>query len=916
VRSENTHRRGGVFFQKNLPENIMDTAIWTLKNILIQMHSPSQINKPKPESDGESSLSSLADTTEDEFPGPLGAQQPRTQVWEHEPLSDRQRLILKRQSETFDLKDPFWAYARIEAALQLSGPQTIAQAEEMVATAESAESVETDDVSDTTPRKPKRVKKAVDMRKMLDNRVFESSAYQTAENLQWSFDTSTDANDLLIQPTLEDYERISMHEKWLDAQEYQFDNHEEACRNLGIVDKANPRIKGMQRGQELKFWQPVCINRVAEIMRLDLLRGAIIADVVGVGKTWEAVAFLLHQLNKFKHKHAAAEQDKTEPPEGRPVIIIVPPHLIDQWMDEIMSITEEFQVLLYYGDARRQVGSYIKDKLTKKHEIFKGGLESARTIVVTSYQTWEARHGPQAVKAWCGSKKKPYNPANPHMPPDFPGNLNGRFGVAVFDEAHMLRNRESGISFACTWLRAGFRILLTATPFYNDVRDFLGYIGLLLRSNPAAKATFTSSRVRQIVEAPPGTEDERLLCSQEFVTKHILSKEVQDTNTISYRLRKILQRLMIRRTQGSALPIGSTNKIGADIPPAFKKVLTPSFEPEEFAAYQAYEAVNRRNIFIMDREKPSHAHWHMGRLRKLIMGSSWLGFINVESSLPASAVVESLGAVRRHEWIACVRPSLEAKTLVEKNTVKGFYTRTREHHHTKISLSNSDGDAIQLDTGGLEWLLRGAPKMRAMLPIIRDQVFLKQEKSLVWTYFPGEEVYISAVLTEAGVDHAVIHAGLTARERSIIVKSFTRDPDKCMVLVMSYLVSSAGLNLQNLCRNLHLFSPATSKAVKDQSVGRALRVGQTRTVFVYEYCVPKTFNVYLAERSMQKALPGLVTMMCTGLAPALDNSEAGFSVEGWVIRDGELVALGNGEEPQEGDITDTELIMEQVVREI
>ncbi|TPR10717.1 KR domain family protein [Aspergillus niger] len=75
------------------------------------------------------------------------------------------------------------------------------------------------------------------------------------------------------------------------------------------------------------------------------------------------------------------------------------------------------------------------------------------------------------------------------------------------------------------WLRAGFRVLLTATPFYNDVRDFLGYIGLLLPSNPDVKATFTSSRVRQIVEAPPGTEVERLLCIREFVTKHILSKE-------------------------------------------------------------------------------------------------------------------------------------------------------------------------------------------------------------------------------------------------------------------------------------------------------------------------------------------------------------------------------------------------------
>ncbi|RAK88517.1 hypothetical protein BO79DRAFT_217837 [Aspergillus costaricaensis CBS 115574] len=140
--------------------------------------------------------------------------------------------------------------------------------------------------------------------------------------------------------------------------------------------------------------------------------------------------------------------------------------------------------------------------------------------------------------------------------------------------------------------------------------------------------------------------------------------------------------------------------------------------------------------------------------------------------------------------------------LLDYRYTTGFYTRIREHHHTKVSLNDGDGDAIELDTGGLEWLMRGAPKMPAILPIIRDQVFLKQEKSLVWTYFSGEEVYVSAVLTEAGIDHAVIHAGLTARERLIIVKSFTRDLDKCMLLVMSYLVSSAGLNLQNLCYNL------------------------------------------------------------------------------------------------------------------
>lgn len=44
------------------------------------------------------------------------------------------------------------------------------------------------------------------------------------------------------------------------------------------------------------------------------------------------------------------------------------------------------------------------------------------------------------------------------------------------------------------------------------------------------------------------------------------------------------------------------------------------------------------------------------------------------------------------------------------------------------------------------------------------------------------------------------------KRRTRIIKKFTRDPDHCMVLVMSYMISSAGLNLQALCHNLHLFT--------------------------------------------------------------------------------------------------------------
>lgn len=47
---------------------------------------------------------------------------------------------------------------------------------------------------------------------------------------------------------------------------------------------------------------------------------------------------------------------------------------------------------------------------------FRGGIESARTLVITSYRTWESWHEPRAVKAWCAKTKSEYDPLYPKMP--------------------------------------------------------------------------------------------------------------------------------------------------------------------------------------------------------------------------------------------------------------------------------------------------------------------------------------------------------------------------------------------------------------------------------------------------------------------------------------------------------------------
>ncbi|GCB21506.1 hypothetical protein AAWM_04391 [Aspergillus awamori] len=96
-----------------------------------------------------------------------------------------------------------------------------------------------------------------------------------------------------------------------------------------------------------------------------------------------------------------------------------------------------------------------------------------------------------------------------------------------------------------------------------------------------------------------------------------------------------------------------------------------------------------------------------------------------------------------------------------------------------------------------------------------------------------------------------------------------------------------------------LFSPSTSQALAIQCIGRNLRCDQARAVYVYEYRVPGTFNIYLANRNLRKALPG-----------------EGFTVEGWVVREGRLVKLKTYEKPRETDLTDPDTIMDEMVKRI
>ena len=77
---------------------------------------------------------------------------------------------------------------------------------------------------------------------------------------------------------------------------------------------------------------------------------------------------------------------------------------------------------------------------------------------------------------------------------------------------------------------------------------------------------------------------------------------------------------------------------------------------------------------------------------------------------------------------------------------------------------------------------------------------------------------MAAVLHLIGIDVQVFHAHLTTIKRTQTTALFNESHDQCMVLVCSYSVNSAGMNLQHMCQNVHLFDTPLSEAITLQAI--------------------------------------------------------------------------------------------------
>jgi len=146
--------------------------------------------------------------------------------------------------------------------------------------------------------------------------------------------------------------------------------------------------------------------------------GAILADDMGLGKSIQTIAFLLHEKS----------EQETLP---GPTLLVCPTSLLGNWRREIHRFAPSLQVYTHYGPERK------RDK-----EFFTAIAE--QDIVLTSYALARRDIDFLQEQDW--------------------------FGV-ILDEAQMIKNPDALVTRAVNQLKADFRFALTGTPIENRLLE-------------------------------------------------------------------------------------------------------------------------------------------------------------------------------------------------------------------------------------------------------------------------------------------------------------------------------------------------------------------------------------------------------------------------------------------------------------
>ncbi|XP_062219183.1 DNA repair protein RAD5A isoform X2 [Phragmites australis] len=602
---------------------------------------------------------------------------------------------------------------------------------------------------------------------------------------------------------------------------------------------------------------------------LQLGRGGILADAMGLGKTIMTIALLLSDSGKGcitthhttqicgearglgelpTHSHDAVKKlaspfsfsklrKHKAPLIGGGNLIVCPMTLLGQWKAEIEAHTKPGIVNIYvhYGQNRPKEAGFV------------GQSDIVLTtygVVASEFSTdGSIENGPLYSVNW--------------------------FRV-VLDEAHMIKSSRSLISLAAASLTADRRWCLTGTPIQNNLEDLYSLFRFL-RVEPWRNWALW----HKLVQKPYEEGDERGL------------KLVQS----------ILKPIMLRRTKNS------TDKEGRPIvtlPPANIEVKYCDLSEAEKDFYEAlfrkskvkfdqfveqgrvlHNYASILELLLRLRQCCDHPFLVLSRgdtqefadlnklVKRFLHGGN--GAVNGDSScLPSRAYIEEvvqelqkgegecpicLEAFEDAVLTSCAhRLCRECLLSSWRSATAGLCPVCRSMSKQDLITAPTDSRfQVDVDKNWVE-----SSKISALL-LELEALRSSGAKSIVFSQWTAFLDLLQIPLLRNNFSFARLDGTLNHHQREKVIKEFSENKS-ILVLLMSLKAGGVGINL-TAASNAFVMDPWWNPAVEEQAVMRIHRIGQTKTVSIKRFIVKGTVEERMeaVQARKQRMISGALT---------------------------------------------------------
>lgn len=165
-----------------------------------------------------------------------------------------------------------------------------------------------------------------------------------------------------------------------------------------------------------------------------------------------------------------------------------------------------------------------------------------------------------------------------------------------------------------------------------------------------------------------------------------------------------------------------------------------------------------------------------------------------------------------------------------------------------------------------------------------DLIQRSADKKIVFTRFRATLDEVAGALAARGVRVAIFHGALTASEKAAAVEQFEADAE----VLLSSEIGGEGRNLQ-FCRTVINYDLPWNPTVIEQRVGRVHRIGQTREVFVFNFCLAGSIEERILailhdKINLFELVAGEMEMVLGHLEG--DRDFAGFVMDAWALSQG------------------------------